>query len=86
VALNPARVAVGGGIVRSWSRVEPQLRRALTAFVPFPPELVPGAYPFDAALVGAIALAVEEANQVEPLPPYPNPSRTGPEQRGPIQG
>jgi glucokinase len=63
VALNPARVAVGGGIVRSWSRIEPQLSQALTTFVPFPPELVPGAYPFDAALVGAVALAVDEANQ-----------------------
>ena len=62
VAFNPARVAVGGGIVRSWSRIEPSLRRALQTYVPFPPELVPGAYPYDAALVGAISLATQEAS------------------------
>jgi glucokinase len=61
VALNPSRIAVGGGIMRSWSRIEPHLRKAIEAFVPFPPELVPGAYPYDAALVGAISLATEEA-------------------------
>lgn len=64
IALNPSRVAVGGGIVRSWQRIEPQLRRALHDFVPFPPELVPAAYPDDAALVGAIALGVDEAHEV----------------------
>lgn len=61
VALDPSRVAVGGGIVRSWTRIEPHLRKALEAHTPFPPELVVGAYPFDAALVGAIALGVEAA-------------------------
>jgi glucokinase len=64
-ALNPTRVAVGGGIIRSWARIEPQLRRALNAFVPFPPELVPGAYPYDAALVGAITLGLQEASALE---------------------
>jgi glucokinase len=62
ITLNPTRVAVGGGIVRSWARIEPALGRALQTFVPFPPELVPGAYPFDAALVGAISLGLSEAH------------------------
>ncbi len=61
VALDPSRIAVGGGIVRSWTRIEAHLRKALEAHTPFPPELVVGAYPFDAALVGAIALGVEAA-------------------------
>lgn len=61
IALNPTRIAVGGGIVRSWGRIEPKLRQALDAFVPFPPELVTGAFPYDAALVGAIALGIQEA-------------------------
>ena len=64
VAFDPSRIAVGGGMVGSWHRFEPQLRQALDANVPFPPELVVGAYPFDAALVGAVALAVEAARDV----------------------
>ena len=61
VAINPSRIAVGGGIVRSWKRLEAPLRRALDGGAPFPPELVLGVFPFDAALVGAVSLAVEAA-------------------------
>jgi glucokinase len=61
VALDPSRIAVGGGMAHSWHRLEAPLRRALDANVPYPPELVLGAYPFDAALVGAIALGAEAA-------------------------
>jgi glucokinase len=64
VAIDPSRIAVGGGMARSWERLEGPLRRALEANVPYPPELVLGAYPFDAALVGAIALGVEAAEEV----------------------
>jgi glucokinase len=64
VALDPSRIAVGGGMAGSWGRLEAPLRRALDANVPYPPELVLGAYPFDAALVGAIALGVEAAAAV----------------------
>jgi len=65
VAVDPSRIAVGGGIVRSWDRLERPLRRALDAGVPFPPELVVGAFPFDAALVGALALAVDATGQAD---------------------
>ncbi|HEV2362334.1 MAG TPA: ROK family protein, partial [Acidimicrobiales bacterium] len=61
VALDPARIVVGGGMVRSWARLEPRLRAALDAGVPFPPELTVARFPFDAPLVGAIALACEVA-------------------------
>jgi predicted NBD/HSP70 family sugar kinase len=61
IALDPARIAVGGGMARSWDRLEGALRRSLQAHVPYPPELVLGDFPFDAALVGALALAVEAA-------------------------
>ena len=61
VAINPSRIAVGGGIVRSWKRLEAPLRRALDGGAPFPPEFVLGVFPFDAALVGAVSLAVEAA-------------------------
>lgn len=61
IALDPARIAVGGGMVRSWKRFEPRIRASLEAGVPFPPELVLGRFPFDAPLVGAVALASEAA-------------------------
>jgi glucokinase len=61
VALDPERIAVGGGLVRSWDRIEGPLRRALEDHVPYPPQLVTGAYPFDAALRGAIDLGRELA-------------------------
>lgn len=67
VAVDPSRIAVGGGMVRAWERIAPPLRAALDASVPFPPELVPAAFPFDAPLAGAIALAVEAiGNQLGP--------------------
>jgi glucokinase len=65
VALNPQRVAVGGGMVRSWSLIEPALRGVLTSSVPYPPELVLGAFPYEAPLVGAISMAIEAALQGE---------------------
>lgn len=61
VALDPERVAVGGGMVRSWRLIEPTLRRALDDAVPFPPELVLGTFPHDAPLVGAISIGIEAA-------------------------
>ena len=61
VAIDASRIAVGGGMVRSWERLEPALRRALETTVPFPPELVVGTYPFDAPLVGVLNLALAAA-------------------------
>lgn len=57
VAVDPARIAVGGGMVRSWPQLRVALRRALDAGVPYPPELVAAAYPYDAPLRGVLALA-----------------------------
>jgi predicted NBD/HSP70 family sugar kinase len=61
VAIDPVRIAVGGGMVRSWAQLAPGLRHALDAAVPFPPELVTADFPFDAPLIGALALGVEAA-------------------------
>jgi glucokinase len=58
-AIDPQRVTVGGGLVGSWSQLQPRLRRALDAGVPYPPELVLAHFPFDAPLVGALAVGVE---------------------------
>jgi glucokinase len=59
ILVNPARIAVGGGIVRSWERIRPRLQHALSAGVPFPPELVVARFPHDAPLLGAVALALD---------------------------
>lgn len=61
IFLNPARIAVGGGMVRSWERIRPRLQHALSSGVPFPPELVVARFPYNAPLLGAVALAVDAA-------------------------
>lgn len=63
IAIDPARIAVGGGMVRSWDMLREGLRRALDAAVPFPPELVRAAYPYDAPLMGALALGLAAARE-----------------------
>jgi glucokinase len=62
ICVNPARIAVGGGMVRSWDRLRPGLQHALSVGVPFPPELVAARFPSDAPLIGAVALAVDGAH------------------------
>jgi glucokinase len=64
IAIDPVRIVVGGGLVGSWARIAPDLRRALDAAVPFPPELMVARFPSDAPLVGALALGVEAAGAV----------------------
>jgi glucokinase len=61
ILVNPARIAVGGGMVRSWARLRPPLQRALQAGTPYPPELVVAHFPYDAPLLGAVAMAVDAA-------------------------
>ncbi|HEV8063887.1 MAG TPA: ROK family protein, partial [Acidimicrobiales bacterium] len=34
IAIDPSRIAVGGGMVRSWTRIEPHLRKALETNAP----------------------------------------------------
>lgn len=61
VLIDPERIAVGGGLTRSWPQLEPRLSHALRAAVPYPPELMLGRFPHDAPLLGAAALAVDAA-------------------------
>jgi glucokinase len=56
IALDPQRVVVGGGLVRSWQWLGPTIARRLDEAVPFPPELAVAAHPYDAPLLGALAL------------------------------
>jgi glucokinase len=60
-AVDPERIAVGGGMVGAWDMLEIPLKAALEAHVPYPPELTLGAFPHDAALRGAIGAGVELA-------------------------
>jgi glucokinase len=68
ILVNPARIAVGGGIVRSWARIRPRLQQALRAGTPFPPELVVSRFPYDAPLLGAVAIAVDAAQGHDAAP------------------
>lgn len=61
ILVDPARIAVGGGMVGSWDRIAPRLREALEAGVPYPPELVLAKFPQEAPLLGAVALAIDAA-------------------------
>lgn len=64
IAIDPVRIVGGGGLVGSWAQIAPGLRRALDAAVPFPPELMVARFPYDAPLVGVLALGVEAAGAV----------------------
>ncbi len=66
IAVNPARIAVGGGMTRSWARIEPRLAEALRSAVPYPPDLVLAHFPHEAPLLGAVALAVDAAAETQP--------------------
>ena len=61
ILVNPQRIAVGGGMVRSWARIRSRLQDALQHGTPFPPELVVAHFPHDAPLLGAVAMAVDAA-------------------------
>ena len=86
ISVNPARIAVGGGLVQSWERLRPGLEQALKAGTPFPPELVTARFPADAPLIGAVALAADAAGadislddrQLTPTT-TPDPARPAPQ-------
>ena len=71
ILVNPAKIAVGGGMTRSWDRIEPRLAEALRAGVPYPPDLVLAHFPHDAPLLGAVALAVDAAARITRQQPAP---------------
>ncbi|HKT01752.1 MAG TPA: ROK family protein, partial [Rugosimonospora sp.] len=66
IAIDPQRIVVGGGMVRSWDQLYGGLRGALDAAVPYPPELRLAAFPFDAPLLGALALGLAATAELQP--------------------
>ena len=71
VLIDPARIAVGGGLMGSADLVLAALRRRVRQAAPFPPEVVAAHFVHDAALRGAIALAID-ARADGPIP-IPDP-------------
>ena len=67
IALDPARIAVGGGLTGAWERIRPRLQEALSAAAPYPPDLVLAHFPDEAPLLGAVALAIEALEALEAL-------------------
>ncbi len=61
ILIDPARIAVGGGLMSSGDVILQALTFRLGYAVPFPPEIVPARFLNDASLYGAIALALTEA-------------------------
>jgi predicted NBD/HSP70 family sugar kinase len=59
VLIDPARIAVGGGLMGSADLVLAALRRRVRQAAPFPPEVVAARFVHDAALRGAVALAID---------------------------
>jgi glucokinase len=59
IVIDPARIAVAGGMMTSSAIVLASLEQRLRLAVPFPPEIVPARFVQDGPLRGAIALAAE---------------------------
>jgi len=60
ILLDPARIAVGGGLMSRPDAILDPLGRRLRVAAPFAPELVPAQFVHDGPLRGAIALALDE--------------------------
>ena len=60
ILLDPARIAVGGGLMSRPDAILDALERRLHLAAPFAPELVPAQFVHDGPLRGAIALALDE--------------------------
>jgi glucokinase len=59
--IDPERIAVGGGLMRSGSRIIHALNMEIRRVVPFPPDVVTAHFLTDSALHGAILLALQAA-------------------------
>jgi glucokinase len=59
ILVDPARIAVGGGLMSQPDLILAALERRLSIAAPFPPELVPAQFVHDGPLRGAIALALK---------------------------
>jgi glucokinase len=58
IVLDPERVVIGGGLMRSKALILPRLAAHIKRFVPFPPLVEEAHFSHDAGIMGAIALAL----------------------------
>jgi glucokinase len=58
ILIDPARIAIGGGLMGPGDRILAALSSRLCSAVPFPPELVAARFVHDSALRGAVSLAL----------------------------
>lgn len=65
IAIDPARIAVGGGVMAHADAILPVLRARVAEAVPFAPQVVPARFLHDGGLRGAAALAIEAAGSVD---------------------
>ena len=63
IALDPERIALGGGLMAHADAILPALRERVAGAVPFPPEVVPARFLQDGAHRGAVALAIDAATE-----------------------
>jgi len=68
ILMDPARIAVGGGLMSSSHLIMAALANRVRFAVPFPPEIVPARFIHDAPLRGAIALAIESVPRAVAAP------------------
>lgn len=66
ILIDPARIAVGGGLMNSGDLILSALNYRLRFAVPFPPEVVAARFIDDAALRGAVALALSTLDNKVP--------------------
>ncbi len=66
ILLDPARIALGGGLMGSARHVLEVVTRRVESAVPFPPEVVPATFLRDAPLRGAVALAIDSLDAPVP--------------------
>jgi glucokinase len=65
IALDPQRIALGGGLMAHADTILTALRERIAAAVPFPPDVVAARFIQDGALRGAAALAIDDVAVVE---------------------
>ena len=63
ILIDPMRIAIGGGFMNSGALILSALQARLRVAVPFPPEVVAARFLNDAALRGALALALEASEK-----------------------
>ncbi|MFE0463428.1 ROK family protein, partial [Kitasatospora sp. NPDC058965] len=68
--LDPSRIVVGAGLMAAAEVILPELERRIAGATPFPPDLRVAHFRQDAALHGAIALALDSLRELSG-PPQP---------------